>query len=755
MSAPPRYLSVALPVPLGRTFTYRASESPDPGTASPQVGTRVLVELGRRKCLGVVVAEATEAPPGIEVTKIKPILKVLDAEPVLPPDLLGFLLELSRYYLAPVGEVLRLALPVLERATAKELEELAGKLKATGRIVRVVEATPTSELPDPHPPVPRGRAGDLLLYLRRVGPSELRKLTEVFKTAPANVRRLRELGLAQTHEREVRSDRFFEAQVVRDTPPRLNVGQTSAVAALRAALEGGPRRNFLLDGVTASGKTEVYLHAAALALEQGRGVIILVPEIALTPQLIGRFRARLGETVAALHSGLSEPQRLTMWQGLRSGRMRVVVGARSALFAPVSRLGLICVDEEHDPSFKQEEGVRYSARDMALLRAHRAEAVCVLGSATPSLASRGAVQAGRLHRLVLPERARHAATLPHIETIDLRSAAAGPSGDPLLSLKLHRAIEETLAEGGQTILFLNRRGFAPSLICESCGAIAQCPNCSVALTVHRRGRARVECHYCDYHAPLFEACQACSGKQLLEEGLGTERVEALLRETFPKARIARLDRDVAGGLKSETVLARMRSGDIDILVGTQMVTKGHDLPEVTLVGVLNADAALSLPDFRAAERTFHLLVQVAGRAGRAERPGRVLIQTRNPEHPAILGALRHDVAGFSRHEMTLREELGYPPFSHLALVRLDGPDESRVSQAARGLARLAREASSEVDILGPAPAPIARVRNRFRFQILLRATERRSLRAALLPLVRSETTRQVRVSVDIDPQSML
>jgi primosomal protein N' (replication factor Y) len=444
-----------------------------------------------------------------------------------------------------------------------------------------------------------------------------------------------------------------------------------------------------------------------------------------------------------------------MWRGLRSGELRIAVGARSALFAPVSQLGLICVDEEHDGSFKQEEGVRYHARDMALLRAHRAGAVCVLGSATPSLASVALVRERRLLHLRLPARARTASILPSVEIVDIRRVGSGIAGEKLLSLPLVRALEEVLRDKQQAILFLNRRGFAPSLVCESCGHIAECPHCSVSLTLHRARRSEMVCHYCDYTTRIPDRCQKCNAAELGEEGAGTERIESLLAQRFPQARIARLDRDVAAGIKSEKVLNRMRDGELDILVGTQMVTKGHDLPNVTLVGVLNADAALSMPDFRAAERSFHLLVQVAGRAGRGDVKGRVLIQTRTPDHPAVAFAASHDVTGFIEQEMVLRQELNYPPFSRLALVRVDAVEEPRAQGAAERLARLAKKEGQGAEVLGPAPAPLLRLRNRYRYRFLVRSNDRTALRAALLAVARAPSDRQVRVAIDVDPVNML
>lgn len=752
-----RFARVALPIPLGQTFTYLL-----PSELPIQRGSRVLVEFGRRKVLGVVVGLVDEPPSDVPLERLKPILAPVGDEPVLEAELLDFLLELARYYLAPLGEVLRLALPSLERTLADQLESKAGKkLDAVGKLVQVAVLTEpqgTDAELEARTKL-KGQAASILEHLRSHGDTPLAELAETFGNARSAVKKLVALGLVAVERRPPAADPFFAEPARRDEPPPLNEAQARAVARIAAALEakGSPPGAFLLDGVTASGKTEVYLNATRRCLEAGGGTILLVPEIALTPQLVARFRARLGDAIAVLHSGLTETARLGMWRALRSGQLKVVIGARSALFAPVRDLRLICVDEEHDGSFKQEEGVRYNARDMALLRAHRAGAVCVLGSATPSLASEAAVRAGRLERLELPARARADARMPSIEIVDLRRFGAGPSGDALLSLPLHRALEETLAAKEQAILFLNRRGFAPSLQCEACGAIVECPHCSVSLTLHRARGVRLECHYCDYQTAVPDLCPACKGNRLIEEGMGTERIETVLAQQFPGARVARLDRDVASGAKSEAILERMRRGEVDVLVGTQMVTKGHDLPRVTLVGVVNADAALSLPDFRAAERTFHLLVQVAGRAGRADRPGRVLIQTRQPDHPAVQLAARHDVRGFVEQEMLARQELRYPPFARIALVRLDAVEESRVIREAERLAELARRASGggPLEVLGPAPAPLARLRNRYRYRFMLRCQERSALRAPLLAIARAPTDRHVRVSIDVDPLGML
>ncbi len=746
------FAKVAVPIPLGQAFTYGV---PSEMAATLAPGARVLVELGRRKVLGVVLS-LSEDEPAIPRDKLKDVLAIVDSQPVFSDELLSFLIELGRYYLAPLGEVMRLALPAVERTAKLRLEQqgLAGaeSLSSVGRMVQFAVAAE----PAPQVPVPRGRAKGVLEHLREAGPSEVSALCAQWPSARAAVKRLVEVGLARIELRAAALDPFLGLPVAPDEPPRLTAPQAAAVSAISDALAEGEPRAFLLEGVTGSGKTEVYLRAVGRAVERGGGAIVLVPEIALTPQLVSRFRARLGDGLAVLHSGLSDAQRQVMWRALRHGTVRIAIGARSALFAPVTKLALVCVDEEHDGSFKQEEGVRYNARDMALLRAHRASAVCVLGSATPSLASEALAREGKLSRLVLPDRAHETATLPRVELVDLRRVGPGPGNHRLISLPLYRALERTLKAREQAILFLNRRGFAPTLLCEQCGKSVECPNCAVSLTLHRRGGPTLRCHYCDLARPLPTACPSCQAPNLAEEGAGTERIESVLSELFPEARIARLDRDVAAGQKSEKILDRMRAHEIDVLVGTQMVTKGHDLPKVTLVGVLNADAALSLPDFRAAERVFQLLVQVAGRAGRGDSPGLVLIQTYQPEHPAVALAARHDIRGFVERELEMRRELSYPPYSRIALVRVDAVEERVSEEAADRLAQLARQAGGAgAEIVGPAAAPLTRLRGRYRFRFMVRSHERGPLRTALLSVLRAKPDGRVRVSVDVDPMSML
>ncbi|WP_146655503.1 replication restart helicase PriA [Labilithrix luteola] len=771
-----RLADVALPVPLPRALSYLV---PEKLGESVTPGRRVLCTLGSRRVVGVVVGVREGEPP----PAAKPLLEVLDGIS-LPNDLVVFLQRLASYYLAPIGEVVRLALPPADREAERAVEELTLFSNAKGiapRKVQWVTATDAVETSL------KEKASHILAFVRAHGSLPVSRLEEQFGAARATVKKLVERGLLTMSEREAQRDPFFAETIAQDSPPEPTEPQRAAMLAIERALEAtvesekesdkGPDSKragstFLLHGVTGSGKTEVYLRAIATAKKLGKGTIMLVPEIALTPQLVNRFRARFGDEVAVLHSALTARERFDMWKRLSAGEVDVAIGARSALFAPIRNLGLVIVDEEHDSSFKQEEGVRYHARDMSILRAHMHGGVCVLGSATPSLETEQLARSGKAQKLALPDRAR-AQEMPKVSIVDLRNIGAGPTGDRKLSILLHRAIEETLAKKEQSILFLNRRGFAPSVRCESCGELSSCPQCTVALTFHKKyGRATeadeigpngiMRCHWCDYEAKVPPRCPKCSSDRVALEGLGTEKLEATLAEAFPTARIARLDRDVASGKDVEKILARVRSREVDILVGTQMVTKGHDLPHVTLVGVINADAALSIPDFRASERAFQLLVQVAGRAGRGDSPGRVLVQTYNPEHHAIQFAVRHDVHGFIDRELRDRRELMYPPFSRMALARIDSLDEGEAQNAAAELAKAAREVArtgelGSLDVLGPAVAPIAKVRNRFRFRVMLRSASRERLRLGALAMhgAIARLPRTVRVAIDVDPVGLL
>ncbi|QQR91441.1 MAG: primosomal protein N' [Myxococcales bacterium] len=749
------YVEVAIPVPLRQSFTYKVRRG---GSTDFLPGMRVAVPFGRRKLAGFVLGEQLgEIKAGV---RYKHIADLLDKDPVFSEELLTFLKAAADYYMHPVGEVLRAAAPALPSEALsrlrgsgflKEGEKLPGAQMSQRTTWRVCLAKDKKEAPRLGPK--QLRALHLVEERSEILWEELRTLAGLTRSS---LRAMVDKGVLQISECEVLHDPFAGNSAEKDVTVQLNDAQLHAVERLKQAVIDHEAKAFLLHGVTGSGKTEVYMHAIDRVLEAGRGAIVLVPEIALTPQLVSRFRARFGEGIAVLHSGLGARERYDAWQRLSKGELKLAIGARSALFAPVRDLGMIVVDEEHDASFKQEDGFRYSARDMALLRAHLVGGVCVLGSATPSLESYHLCKQGRCELLELPARATEH-KLPEVHIVDLTKQGAGLSGHPLLTPVLHQALQACLNDKGQAILFLNRRGFS-SLRCASCSEIAQCPACSVALTAHRNAQ-RARCHYCDFATHVDAPCPNCKSPGLEAVGVGTERVEELLRDNFPEARIARLDRDTAskaGGV--EKVLDRMKRHELDILVGTQMVTKGHDLPEVTLVGVVLADQSLLFPDFRASERTFQLLAQVAGRAGRGARPGKVIVQSFQPDHPAVQLACRHDYHGFFTSEIRVRQQSLYPPFSRLAAIRIDATDEQHARSAADRLAQVARSRSSDkVQVLGPAPAPIARLRARYRFRVLLRASGRKSLRVVLDAVAQhiGQGLGSARASIDIDPVSML
>jgi primosomal protein N' (replication factor Y) len=756
-AAPTLYVEVAVPVPLRRTFTYAV-----PAELGPvAVGARVAVPFAGRKLAGIVVRVDVEDPSGS--FQAKPIAGLLEKDPLFPAELLAFLEEAARYYFHPVGEVLRAAAPALPAGALKNLrtsgfleaaEVLPGRSVGSRRELWVAR----TEVPVTGRPLgDRQRA--LLTRIEAEGRVAWKALALEVGAPRATLRALESRGLVATEEVDAPSDPLFGAPVDHDPPKALNSEQARAVEAITESLRAREAGAFLLHGVTGSGKTEVYLRVVEEALALGRGGLVLVPEIALTPQLVGRIRGRFGDAIAVLHSGLKDRERDLAWWALRRGSVRVAVGTRSALFAPIADLGVLVVDEEHDPSFKQEEGFRYHARDMALLRAHRAGAVCVLGSATPSLETYHRAERAQITLLEMNARATRQA-LPKVEVVDLRRHPVGPTGHPLISGPLFRALEQCLARKEQAILFLNRRGFAPSLRCVSCGVLAECPSCSVALTHHRRA-ALLRCHYCDYACPEDARCRECGSGPLEPLGVGTERLEDHLIEALAPARVARLDRDTATAATVDEVLGKLRSGAVDVLVGTQMVTKGHDIPNVTLVGVVLADQSLAFPDFRAAERTFQLLAQVAGRAGRGEAAGSVVVQSFQPQHAAVRRAAAHDFRGFYELEIRDRRELGYAPFGHLAAFRISAATESVAARAADALARAARSQSlvrsGAVGLLGPAPAPIRRVRNRYRFRLMLRAAERRPLRAVVAALVAvvDRGLGPVQIQLDVDPVQMM
>ncbi|MCU0951712.1 MAG: primosomal protein N' [Burkholderiaceae bacterium] len=738
-------LRVALDTPLRSLFDYRAPP-PANGIAGP--GCRVRVPFGRRSTVGMVVETADHSD--IDPAKLRSALELIDPAPVLDATLLALLRWCADYYHHPIGEVLAAALPKLARegappvalseywhltvegAAARAADELrrARKQRALLELLQQSGGSASADTIAAHWPQWRG-AARALVARGWIASSERPQ-----ESVPAAVP-----GTAQ-------------AAAATSLPPRLTAEQAEAVAALAAA--AGRFQTVLLHGITGSGKTEVYLHGVADALARQQRALVLVPEIGLTPQLVGRFVRRFDVPVAVLHSGLTDTQRLAAWRDVLSGRARIVLGTRSAVFAPVADLGLVIVDEEHDSSFKQQEGgFRYSARDVAVMRAQMAGVPVMLGSATPSLETLQNVALGRYLRVALPRR-NDQAPPPLLRLVDLRqeSVHAGLSSTALA------AIEKHLADDGQVLVYLNRRGYAPTLLCTACGWIAPCQNCDARYTVHRSAE-KLQCHHCGAERPLPRQCPQC-GYAVKPVGQGTERVEEALAETFPQAPIARLDRDVVrSAAELEAVVDQVASGSARILVGTQMVTKGHDFPNVTLVVVLNADQGLFSTDFRAAERLAQTIVQVAGRAGRAQRPGEVLIQTEYPEHPLLAQLLESGYDGFAAAALAERRASGWPPFARLAALRASATEVAptmdflRAARAA-GQGGSARGAAPPgLRLLGPAPAAMARRAGRHHAQLLLESADRGALQRFLaqwIPQVDAlPEARRVRWDLDVDP----
>ncbi|HEX4450508.1 MAG TPA: primosomal protein N' [Kofleriaceae bacterium] len=814
-------VEVAVTLPVAGRFHYRV---PARLRAKARVGARVLVRFGGKKVTGVIVRVAGEPPPpGVTLVEVSDVLDDDPALPsdlvelcmwladyyeappgevvraalpagsgigarrvvsltdagraalanggALPAKLRAVLARLEAGPIATAGLSAALKRGIadgVERGLVSEGEE---RDRARARLKRErvawwkrvgdgVGAGDGVDVASAAGKSPKRRAVLDVLVAAAGEPVSVAELNRRVVGASAALRELAKSGVVELGEREVELDVAPVDDVMGGGAiPTPTEEQAIAIEAIVGALREPPAAflPFLLHGVTGSGKTEVYLRVIAEALGAGKTAVVLVPEISLTPQLAARFRARFGDEVAILHSGLSEQARLGEWSRLRRGQARIAVGARSAVFAPLERIGVIVVDEEHDGSFKQEEGVRYHARDVALVRAQRAGAVCVLGSATPSLESFAHARRGAYRLLTLAQRPT-ARPMPSVEVVDLRVHI--PDGEAMLSNVLRDAIGAALSAGDQSILFLNRRGFATFVLCRACGHSFRCPHCAVSLTYHRHSD-RLTCHYCGYVRRVPEACPECKANgTIVRKGLGTERIADAVAAEFPQARVARLDRDVATGAKIEAVLARVARREIDILVGTQMVTKGHDFPGVTLVGVLCADTGLDLPDFRASERTFQLLAQVAGRAGRGERAGRVIVQTYRPGSSAVVAAAAHDYVRFFEAETASRAELGYPPHGRLIAVRIDGGDEHAVAGAARkladvGEAMVAAGTVSAIELRGPVPAPLERLRNRTRWQIWLRGTDRAALRRVARAMAGTDVATGVRVVLDVDPMSSL
>ena len=733
MTPVPEVLRVALDTPLRRLFDYL------PAAAGPgaRPGVRVRVPFGRQRLVGLVMA--TSASSELPLERLKPILEVLDREPVLDEAALALLGWAAEYYHHPIGEVVAGALPkgLRQGAPSEALEERWG-VTAEG-----AAAYASGE------PRRAKKQRALLELLLETGAAAAVTLSERQPGWRDAARALMARGWLASQE--VAPEPQSGPAGLRTAGPELSGEQADAARTIGAAL--GDYAAFVLHGITGSGKTEVYLHLIARVLAAGRRALVLVPEIGLTPQLLARFRERFDVPLAVLHSALTDHERLSAWRAAFSGEARIVLGTRSAVFAPVPDLGIIVVDEEHDASFKQHEGaLRYSARDLAVVRAHHARVPVLLGSATPALETLQNVAAGRYARLRLERRTAQAQP-PRLSLIDLRAHAV-QSG---IATPAVLAIERHLASDGQALVFLNRRGYAPTLLCTACGWIAPCLECDARLTVHQTSQ-RLRCHHCGADAPLPRRCPQC-GFAVKPVGQGTERIEEALGTLFPQVKIARLDRDtVRRRADMEAVVARMASGEARILVGTQMVTKGHDFPNVTLVVVLNADQGLFSTDFRAPERLAQTIVQVAGRAGRGTKPGEVLIQTEFPDHPLLTHLLRSGYDGFAQAALQERLAAAWPPFSRLAALR----DSARTREAALGFlteARaLARSPPQGVKLLGPVPAAMAKRAGRYHAQLLIECRERGRLHAFLdewLPQIgQLKSARAVRWSLDVDPLEM-
>ncbi len=801
-----RYSDVALPVPLDRLFTY---ELPLTVGRRVRAGCRVWVPFGSRKLTGVVL-RTHDRPPEQDAREV---LSLIDDEPVLDPELLDLAQWIAEYYCAPIGEVLKGMLPLsgemrrstqysltdLGRDVARQLivkenadpasavlallerrsrsaESLAAKVKNARNALRAlvkrgwVVAEDTREERDPlRASAERLRAEFLaraapelklkkseretLAFLElHPGAHNVAELGENVKNASEAVRSLARRELVRLETEDLQPPAGFEHPV-----PVLNAHQQSAFESIRAALEANRFESLLLQGVTGSGKTEVYMRSIEAALAMGKNSLLLVPEIALTPAVAGQFFHRFGKQVAILHSAFGDAERAGQWRRIRSGQARVVVGTRSGVFAPVQNLGLVVVDEEHDGSYKQQETPRYHGRDVALVRAKQAGAVAVLGSATPSVETRYNADQGKYKLLSLPERIARR-PMPEVQIVDMRVEFLETKRQATFSRKLLEEMQQRLAQAEQTILLLNRRGFSNFMACRACGERLLCQNCSVALTHHRRDR-RMLCHYCNYAEKIPTECPKCGSDYIQFLGTGAERVEDELHLHLPAARIARLDRDTAAGKGAfERILQRFRNGELDILVGTQMIAKGHDIPNVTLVGVVLADIGLSMPDFRAAERSFQLLTQAAGRAGRGDMPGKVVIQTLNPDHYAVRFAAAQDYEDFYKKEIEFRKWLRYPPFSAFASVLVRAEKQEEALRKATQLGYRLNPPPEGIRVMGPAEAPVLRLKNEYRYQVLLKAAKRASLRHVLKDLrafAEKEKWSATALVIDVDPISLM
>lgn len=732
-----RYLQIAVPSPLRQHFDYLPPRSCRLDHLQP--GVRITVPFGRRTVTGVLVklSDTTTVPE----KKLRPALKILDTTPLLSDDILSLLIWASEYYRHPIGDAIQHALPTLLRQgkAANLRYETVWQLSEAGHNADITQLK---------------RAPKQAALLQQLQA----QANEVFTREHLNRQHSHwRQPLAALVKRgwvtEIkRRDRLNNADTI-DSPPNLNDAQQTAIDAVIQHMDHF--QSFLLNGVTGSGKTEVYLGIIEQTLAVGRQALVLVPEISLTPQTVDRFQRRFRVPVAVMHSGLGDSERLDEWLAARNGEARIVIGTRSALFTPMPELGVIIIDEEHDNSFKQQQGFRYHARDLAVLRARQRDIPVVLGSATPSLESLANVEQGRYQQLRLAQRTGRA-TPPTLQTIDLR-------GQPVengLSRRLLDTIRDHLNRDEQVLLFLNRRGYAPTLCCHDCGWIADCSRCDAKLTLHA-SLQRLRCHHCDAEQAMPASCPQCGSTELRALGQGTERIESSLAKQFPQVDILRVDRDTTrrkGAM--QTLLNKVHEGKKALLIGTQMLAKGHDFPNVTLVGILDADQGLFGIDFRASESMAQQIIQVAGRAGRADKPGLVLVQTYHPDHELLQKLLKQGYQAFAEQALQERREIALPPFSAMALLRAEASQRTTPMAFLSKAYNIAmRHNNQHVELLGPLPAPMERRAGRYRAQLLLQATQRKSLQELLTPLLaeldRLDDARQVRWSIDVDPVETL
>lgn len=738
-----QYAAIAVEAPLTKVYHYRVPEHLV-GRVLP--GSRVIAPFGPRRIRGFCV-ELSETCP-IDPKRCKDILEAGPEGEIVLPELLLLTRWAAGYYHTGWGMVLAASVPSAVRKGAK---------METALYVSLAKSAEETELERTFLPKTAAKqelvlAEMLRLYKEDVPETLAAVLLAQTGAAHATLRGLEKKGLLKIDERACVPVRTELPQKFRDVI--LTPEQATALAKLNAALDARTFGAFLLYGITGSGKTEVYLRAMVHALAQGRTVLVLVPEISLTPQTVGRFQHIAG-AVVTLHSNMSDGERAEAWRKLRRGEVKVVVGARSAVFSPLPDLGLIIVDEEHEHTFKQESDPRYHGRDLAVMRAVHEKAVVLLGSATPSLESWQNAQSGKYQLLTLTERPG-GARQPQTKVVDMRAECAEQKKIVMFSRELEREIANCLHQGRQAILFLNRRGFNTFISCLSCGEPVKCPHCEVPLTFHKREN-RLSCHYCDYSIAPPDACEACSSRNLRFSGTGTERVEQILTGLVPQARLLRMDSDTMTRRDSHaSALASFARGEFDILLGTQMVTKGFDFPNVTLVGVLSADSAINLPDFRAAERTFQLVTQVVGRAGRGENPGVAVIQAFQPEHYAIQYALAQDFNGFAGRELAIRKPLGYPPFGKLARVVARGPDEAAVQARLKELAgELKKAAVRPLMVMGPNACPLPKLQDEYRFHLLIKGRTPQEIAQMLAAITDLSPRGGVRIVVDVDPVSQM